>query len=70
MEHVLYRRHYGAYGDGHGSGDSGSTSTTTTDTGKRKRGKQSSWVLPFDEELVKIHQREGPFPFLRLPFGQ
>lgn len=30
----------------------------------------SGWVLPFDEEAVKVFKPEGSFPFLRLPPGQ
>ncbi|ODM21401.1 hypothetical protein SI65_02244 [Aspergillus cristatus] len=72
MEHVWYRRHYGPYGDGSGNGDGGgegdSGTTTTKATGKRKRGYLETWILPFVEELVKVHQRKGPFAFLCLPF--
>lgn len=72
MEHVLYRKHYGPYGDGsgHGDGKGDSGTTTTRSRGKRKRGYLETWILPFDEELVKVPQRKGPFAFLRLPFGR
>lgn len=67
MEHVLYRKHYGPYGDGRGHGrEAGSVKTT----GKRKRGYLETWILPFDENLVKVPQRKRPFAFLRLPFGR
>lgn len=70
MEHVLYRKHYGPCGDVSGHGHEGDSGTTTTrSTGKRKRGYLETWILPFDEESVKVPQRKGPFAFLRLPFG-
>lgn len=33
-------------------------------------GRDPAWPFAFGEDEVKVFQPEGPFPFLRLPFGE
>ncbi|OGM50631.1 hypothetical protein ABOM_000668 [Aspergillus bombycis] len=55
IEHVIYARH-----DNVSDGDS--------QQGTKRRRRNREWPFRFEEETVKVWQRKGTFPFLRLPF--
>ncbi|KAB8266019.1 hypothetical protein BDV32DRAFT_143754 [Aspergillus pseudonomiae] len=55
IEHVIYSGH-----DNVPDGDS--------QPGTKRRRRNREWPFRFEEETVKVWQRTGTFPFLRLPF--
>lgn len=66
-EHVITESHWGGFPSGPLGGPLGSSTYPYEDV---DLSRISEWVLPFHEKEVKIFQREGSFPFLRLPLGQ
>lgn len=67
-EHVIKKSHWGGFPERPLKGPLGSNEDI--DEESIDLSNISEWVLPFDEEAVKVFEPEGTFPFLRLPPGQ
>lgn len=67
-EHVITKSHWGGFPERPLKGLFGSNQDT--DEESIDLSDISEWVLPFDEEAVKVFEPEGTFPFLRLSLGQ
>lgn len=57
IEHVIYSKH-----------DDVLNSDSQKSTWRRHRDR--GWPFRFEEQMVKVWQRKGQFPFLRLPLGR